>query len=215
MRAGVIGLGDMGSGLAKNLILNGFETFGFDLSEARLDAFRALGGTAASSPGEVGANADAAVSAIKRIQPNGQTNYYGALRLVLGMAEEGAQFDPVLRDTPDTVFFLTDGTPTDGEITKADELLAWFRERNRFARLRVHVIAMGEGKGIHCNPESDIGILDWGNAYGRQHLGRSGSVWFAGSIKCRGTTHRPPIDVAKPPEIAELPIPITGADMIR
>ncbi|MEK6216958.1 MAG: NAD(P)-dependent oxidoreductase, partial [Boseongicola sp.] len=59
MCAGVIGLGDMGSGLAKNLILNGFETFGFDLSEARLDAFRALGGTAASSPGEVGANADA------------------------------------------------------------------------------------------------------------------------------------------------------------
>lgn len=32
MRAGVIGLGDMGSGLAKNLIKNGFETTGLDLS---------------------------------------------------------------------------------------------------------------------------------------------------------------------------------------
>jgi putative dehydrogenase len=33
-RAGVIGLGDMGSGLAKNLIGNGFETTGLDLSAA-------------------------------------------------------------------------------------------------------------------------------------------------------------------------------------
>ncbi|MGI9393750.1 MAG: NAD(P)-dependent oxidoreductase, partial [Boseongicola sp.] len=59
MRAGVIGLGDMGSGLAKNLILNGFETSGFDVSVARMSAFREFGGTPASSPGEVGANADA------------------------------------------------------------------------------------------------------------------------------------------------------------
>ena len=33
MRAGVIGLGDMGSGLAKNLIANGFETTGLDLAQ--------------------------------------------------------------------------------------------------------------------------------------------------------------------------------------
>lgn len=58
-RAGVIGLGDMGSGLAKNLIANGFETTGYDLSEARMSAFGALGGRAASSPADVGAHADA------------------------------------------------------------------------------------------------------------------------------------------------------------
>ena len=46
-------------------------------------------------------------------------------------------------DTPDTLFFRTDGEPTDGEITKADELLGWFNERNRFSRLRVHVISLG------------------------------------------------------------------------
>ena len=39
MKAGVIGLGDMGSGLAKNLIANGFETSGFDLSETRMADF--------------------------------------------------------------------------------------------------------------------------------------------------------------------------------
>ena len=59
MKAGVIGLGDMGSGLAKNLIQNGFETTGFDLSDKRMKAFEALGGNLAKNAGEVGANADA------------------------------------------------------------------------------------------------------------------------------------------------------------
>ncbi len=58
-RAGVIGLGDMGSGLAKNLIESGFETTGFDLSADRMAAFEAIGGVPATSAGEVGANADA------------------------------------------------------------------------------------------------------------------------------------------------------------
>jgi hypothetical protein len=87
-----------------------------------------------------GANA---ASAVKNIQTKGRTNYYDALRLILGMEGEGGGWNARFADTPDTLFFLTDGEPTDGEITKADELLAWFNERNRFARLRVHVIAMG------------------------------------------------------------------------
>jgi len=58
-RVGVIGLGDMGSGLAKNLIEAGFETAGFDLSDERMAAFTALGGKAAGSAGEVGQNAAA------------------------------------------------------------------------------------------------------------------------------------------------------------
>jgi 3-hydroxyisobutyrate dehydrogenase-like beta-hydroxyacid dehydrogenase len=58
LRAGVIGLGDMGSGLAKNLIKNGFETSGFDLSEQRLNAFREMGGKAAGSVAEVAQNTD-------------------------------------------------------------------------------------------------------------------------------------------------------------
>lgn len=58
LRAGVIGLGDMGSGLARNLIKNGFGTSGFDLSEERLAAFTALGGRAARSVADVAANAD-------------------------------------------------------------------------------------------------------------------------------------------------------------
>ena len=58
-RAGVIGIGDMGSGLAKNLIANGFNTAGYDLDDKRLSAFKSLGGSACNSVSEVAGNADA------------------------------------------------------------------------------------------------------------------------------------------------------------
>ena len=40
---GVVGIGDMGSGLAKNLMAAGHKTYGFDVNAARLDAFRISG----------------------------------------------------------------------------------------------------------------------------------------------------------------------------
>ncbi len=58
MRAGIVGLGDMGSGIAKNLLLNGFDVTGLDLDETRLAAFEQLGGTAAKSLVEVGNSSD-------------------------------------------------------------------------------------------------------------------------------------------------------------
>ncbi len=59
-RAGVIGLGDMGSGLAKNLMAAGFEVCGLDLSERRMADFTAMGGQPLASPAEVGAQSDVA-----------------------------------------------------------------------------------------------------------------------------------------------------------
>lgn len=56
--AGVIGLGDMGSGLAKNLIQHNFKTIGFDLDQTRMDAFATMGGIKAADAREVGRNAD-------------------------------------------------------------------------------------------------------------------------------------------------------------
>ena len=58
-RVGVIGLGDMGSGLAKNLIQNGFSTAGLDLDPARISAFEALGGTVVDSAAAMGKQCDA------------------------------------------------------------------------------------------------------------------------------------------------------------
>ncbi|MEM1388077.1 MAG: NAD(P)-dependent oxidoreductase [Pseudomonadota bacterium] len=59
MKTGVIGVGDMGSGLAKNLIAAGFACSGCDLLPERQAAFTALGGRLRADPAEVGDGADA------------------------------------------------------------------------------------------------------------------------------------------------------------
>ncbi|MFK7745608.1 MAG: NAD(P)-dependent oxidoreductase [Roseobacter sp.] len=51
---GIIGIGDMGSGIAKNLIANGFTVTGRDLLTERQKAFHKMGGQAASSTAAVG-----------------------------------------------------------------------------------------------------------------------------------------------------------------
>lgn len=58
-RTGVIGLGDMGSGLAKNLLAGGMQTSGFDVSDTRMSAFRRLGGQCCESVADVGRRSDA------------------------------------------------------------------------------------------------------------------------------------------------------------
>ncbi|MEM9580148.1 MAG: NAD(P)-dependent oxidoreductase [Pseudomonadota bacterium] len=56
---GIIGIGDMGSGIALNLIRNGFSVTGIDPLQARMDAFTDMGGQAAASVAEVGRAAEA------------------------------------------------------------------------------------------------------------------------------------------------------------
>ena len=57
---GVIGLGDMGSGLAKNLMVNGFSVFGLDLKPERQVAFTDTGGTLVDDAAELGRRVEAA-----------------------------------------------------------------------------------------------------------------------------------------------------------
>jgi 3-hydroxyisobutyrate dehydrogenase/putative dehydrogenase len=56
---GIIGIGDMGSGLAKNLLAHGFTVKGVDLKPDRMAAFVAMGGIAAGDPADVGTGSDA------------------------------------------------------------------------------------------------------------------------------------------------------------
>ena len=58
-KVGVIGIGNMGSGLAKNLIKNGFATSGHDIDPAKMVVFSDMGGQAANNAAEVGKFADA------------------------------------------------------------------------------------------------------------------------------------------------------------
>jgi len=52
---GVIGLGNMGMGMAKNLVAEGFTVIAYDLKKERLDAFTLLGGRVAADVAAVGA----------------------------------------------------------------------------------------------------------------------------------------------------------------
>lgn len=56
---GIVGIGDMGSGMALNLIKNGYQVTGRDLLPARMQAFKNMGGLCAGNTAEIGAVSDA------------------------------------------------------------------------------------------------------------------------------------------------------------
>ena len=57
-KIGVVGLGNMGMGIAKNLIKNEFDTTGFDLRDSCLKELKDSGGNVASSVEDIGKNCD-------------------------------------------------------------------------------------------------------------------------------------------------------------
>lgn len=57
-RIGFVGLGDMGMGMAKNLIKAGFQVKGFDLRADRLENFKAAHGVVAKSNSDLATNVD-------------------------------------------------------------------------------------------------------------------------------------------------------------
>jgi len=57
-RIGIIGLGDMGIGMAANIIKNEFELCGFDLQRERLNSLKQLGGLPLNQYSEIAENSD-------------------------------------------------------------------------------------------------------------------------------------------------------------
>jgi HEAT repeat protein len=81
----------------------------------------------------------------------GRTNTYGALKFVYGRPTKpgrGVTGNPKPSGNSDTVFFLTDGVPTEGETTNIEEILADVRLWNKSARLTIHTIGMSETNGL-------------------------------------------------------------------
>ncbi len=64
---GIVGLGRMGSAMAKNLIEAGFEVVGRDTDEARADALAAMGGRPVESPRAVAEAADCVMTSLPSI----------------------------------------------------------------------------------------------------------------------------------------------------
>lgn len=82
---------------------------------------------------------------------DGRTNAYSALLAGLGVPEDPAKRGAVTETASDakegegdTMFFLTDGKPTVGEIVDTEDILAAIRELNRFRKVTIHTIAIGD-----------------------------------------------------------------------
>lgn len=88
------------------------------------------------------ANVDAAESFLKSRTPDGETNFYDALRAALDLGD-GESYRAGFDDNPDTLTFLTDGTATEGEIIESAVLRRWYAGLARYARVRTHTIAFG------------------------------------------------------------------------
>ncbi len=81
----------------------------------------------------------------------GRTNTYGALKFIYGRPIKpgrGVTGNPKPLGNSDTVFFLTDGEPTEGETTNVDEILKDVELWNKTAKLTIHTIGMSETSGL-------------------------------------------------------------------
>jgi len=84
-KVGVIGLGNMGMGMAKNLIKSGFSVIGFDLDDKRLLKLKENGGSTATSTVQVGKETDAVFVMVM----NGEQVKAVVADLVTGLKDRG------------------------------------------------------------------------------------------------------------------------------
>ena len=84
-KVGVIGLGNVGMGMAKNLIKSGFSVIGFDLDDKRLRKLKENGGSTATSTVQVGKETDAVFVMVM----NGEQVKAVVADLVTGLKDRG------------------------------------------------------------------------------------------------------------------------------
>lgn len=79
----------------------------------------------------------------KELKAIGGTNVYDALREAFRLAGIGG-IDKAYESNVDTIFFLTDGEPTQGEVLEPEEILRRVREWNKLSRIVVHTVGVGK-----------------------------------------------------------------------
>ncbi len=80
-------------------------------------------------------------------KPKGRTNTYAALRAAFGLVPEAKAVNttgPPPKPPADTVFFLTDGEPTEGELVKDDDIIEEVLRWNRTGKVHLHTITMSK-----------------------------------------------------------------------
>jgi Mg-chelatase subunit ChlD len=87
-------------------------------------------------------NCRAATAEVEHYRAEGATNIHAALATVFDMAET-AMDSPQERDEDlDTLFLLSDGIPTLGDIRDTEPLLLYVAERNRTLQIRIHCLSL-------------------------------------------------------------------------
>ncbi|MBL8899757.1 MAG: HEAT repeat domain-containing protein [Planctomycetes bacterium] len=77
------------------------------------------------------------------IKPEGSTNIHGGLAAAFDLAGIGAR-DRYYDSEVDTIYFLSDGHPTSGEMLDREQILEYVRRRNALSKIVIHTIGMGE-----------------------------------------------------------------------
>lgn len=89
-------------------------------------------------------------------EEKGRTNTFAALNIALGLKDE-PQRKPDKNHTveSDTVFFMSDGMPTEGRIKQPDELLRYFKAVNKRAKIVFHTLTFGHGNVALLKPMAE------------------------------------------------------------
>ncbi len=91
-------------------------------------------------------NKRAAHDYVGGITPKGSTNIYDTLERAFQIGGQGA-VDRAYKVAFDTIFFLTDGSPTSGKTTDTEEILSEVKRWNLAKRIKVHAIGIGAHNG--------------------------------------------------------------------
>jgi Mg-chelatase subunit ChlD len=83
---------------------------------------------------------------IEKRKPAGATNIYDALNKSLDVAAAGSKAKRKAKDVPvaDTIFFLTDGVPTNGRVVDPKQILKEITARNRLLDVVIHTVGVSE-----------------------------------------------------------------------
>ncbi|MFT7617248.1 MAG: hypothetical protein ACI97A_000882 [Planctomycetota bacterium] len=115
---------------AKSNLISAVKTFGVDTRFALIAFDNVLLEWKEDLTRATTANRKDAVAWAKKLQPRGGTNIHDALMAGLDLKKV------------DTIFFLSDGSPSAGPVTNTDQILRLVREKNRFKRIRIHTIGV-------------------------------------------------------------------------
>ncbi|MCR4316092.1 MAG: VWA domain-containing protein [Planctomycetes bacterium] len=84
---------------------------------------------------------------IKKLKPTGSTDIFDAVELAFDITGTG-EFDRAYGQPIDTIYLLSDGTPTDGRIINTSRILREVLYWNRYRKIEINTIALGGGGGM-------------------------------------------------------------------